>query len=237
MAFVAAGGTRRGRRLWRSTLRTDCTPVLGSRSCCRTHCAHFVRCVQIAAASQFTKRALRADLEPRLAGRAGPGGPAVRQAQTVLRTVCVRAHLLVATDSAPAGYPLPRSHRCGFSWGKQRRCSKGAFGQVAARLWSAEKRRARGLARSASCQLTRRRCLNGANEESAVSSATGPRDRASQGSRCAAPTAPAKRCSLPERAFAAQTVARPSIERRTRVTQPMQAMQTHHLSGMSTLLK
>jgi hypothetical protein len=52
--------------LWRSMLRIDCTVVLGPRSCRRTHCAHFVRCVQTPAARQMTKRAARADLGPPL---------------------------------------------------------------------------------------------------------------------------------------------------------------------------
>jgi len=56
--------------------------------------------------------------------------------------------------------------------------------------------------------LTRRRCPNAATAGSEVSSATGPRDRASQGSRRAAPTAEAKRRSLPERAFAAPNATR-----------------------------
>ena len=78
-----------------------------------------------------------------------------------------------------------------------------ASGQVAERLWGAEQRRARGLARSASCDLTRRGCLSAVSKANVASSATGPRDRAAQGSRCAAPAAPAKRSSLPGRAFAA----------------------------------
>ena len=63
------------------------------------------------------------------------------------------------------------------------RSCKGAFGQAAVRLWGAEQRRARGLARSASCHLTRRICLNAAHAVRVVSYATGPRDRAAQGSR------------------------------------------------------
>ena len=81
---VAAGATRRGLMLWRSALRTDCTAVLGPRSCRRIHCAHFVRCVQTTAASQMLTRAARADLEPAL---------------------------LVATEFAPAGWRLPLKQR------------------------------------------------------------------------------------------------------------------------------
>ena len=81
--------------------------------------------------------------------------------------------------------------------------SKGASGQAGARLWGAEKRSARGPARSANRHLTRRSCLSGVSAANAVSSATWPRVRASQGSLRTAQTAPAKRSGLPGRAFAA----------------------------------
>ncbi len=178
--------------------------ALGSRR--TTHFARFALCVQTGAASQFTKRASHADPRPGLAGRAGPAGPAVRKAQAVRWTACVRAHLLVATEIAPAGHRPPRGNACGSCREQRPRPSKGAFGQDGARLWGAEKRRARGLARSASCPLTRRGCPNAANAVSEVSSATGPRGRASQGRRRAAPTAPVKRHGLPGRAFAAPVV-------------------------------
>ena len=51
---------------------------------------------------------------------------------------------------------------------------KGTYGQAAARLRGAEKRRARGRARSALRKLTRRTCSNAANEVRVVSCATGP---------------------------------------------------------------
>ena len=54
---------------------------------------------------------------------------------------------------------------------------------VAARLLSAEERRARGRARGALRHLTRRGCPNVVSAANAVSSATRPRDRAPQGSR------------------------------------------------------
>jgi hypothetical protein len=50
--------------------------------------------------------------------------------------------------------------------------------------------------------------LNAASKASEVSSAAGPQDRAAQGSRSEAQTAPAKRCGLPERTFAAPIVVR-----------------------------
>jgi len=48
---------------------------------------------------RWTKRAARAATSPGLAGRAGPWGPAVRKAQAVHWTACVRAHLLGAPEA------------------------------------------------------------------------------------------------------------------------------------------
>jgi len=56
---IAARAAHRALIRWRSPLRCDCTALLGPGSRRRTHCAHFVRCVQTPAASQITKRALR----------------------------------------------------------------------------------------------------------------------------------------------------------------------------------
>jgi hypothetical protein len=117
LARVAAGGTRRGLVLWRSALRSDCTPMLTPRSRRRTLYARFARCVQTVAPRWLTKRAARADL-----------GPA----------------LLVATEVAPTGYHLPRGNRVGSSTDPPTLPRKGVPGQAGARLWSAEKRRARG---------------------------------------------------------------------------------------------
>ena len=177
----ASGGARRGLMLWRSALRSDCTVLLGPGSRRRTRyvrCAHFA---QTAAASQMWMRAARA--EP---------GPV----------------LLVATEIAPTGHRLPR-------------CTSGSFcvrqPGVAAKARSGRLQRASGApssaglaapARSADQQLTRRGCLNAASKASVVSSAAGPEDRAAQGSRSEAQTAPAKRCGLSERAFAAPTLKR-----------------------------
>ena len=69
--------------LGRSARCADSAAVLVPSSRRRTHCAHCVRSVQTAAASQFTKRAARAEL----------GTP-----------------LLVAPEIAPAGHRLPRNH-------------------------------------------------------------------------------------------------------------------------------
>ena len=167
--------------LWRSSLRVDCTAVLGPRSCGRTRYVRCAHCTQTAAASQLTKRAARADLEPAL---------------------------LVATEIAARRVPPAALAPVRFSTNKQRRASKGACGQAGARLWSAEKRRARGRARSAHHQLTCRSLFERSERSERSEFGDGPRDRASQGSRRAAQTAPAKRVSLPTRAFAAPGNAR-----------------------------
>ena len=177
---VAARPARWALMRWRSPLRVDCTALLGPGSRRRTHCAHFVRCVQTAAASQMTRRA-------------GARRP---------RPCAARRHPNRAQRSSLAAKSTGFGVRCQHL----RRVCKVGFGQAAARLWSAEKRRACGRARSALRHLTRRGCLNGMSAANAVSSATGPRDRASQGSRRAATTAPAKRGGLSGPRFAAQTV-------------------------------
>ena len=63
-----------------------------------------------------------------------------------------------------------------------------------------------GAARASALRdLTRCVCPSAANAVSVASYATGPQDRAPQGSRSAAKTASIKRCRLPGRAFAAPT--------------------------------
>ncbi len=191
--------------LWRSALRADSAVVLGLQSRRRTRFVRFALCAQTTATSQSTKRAARADWSP---------------------------PLLAATEIAPTGHRPPRC-TSGCSRFDPHQCpSKGAFGQDAQRLWGAEKvstgasgpgdrlrlangradwpgaackDRARGLARSANRPLTRRGCPNAVSE---VSSATGPRGRASQGSLSEAKTTPVKRSGLPGRAFAAPELAR-----------------------------
>ena len=70
-----------------------------------THYAPCGRCVQTVATKSEARGALRAlAMGPGLAGRVGPGGPTVREAQTVPRTVCVHAHLL---DTSQAHRVLP----------------------------------------------------------------------------------------------------------------------------------
>ncbi len=125
----AAGGARQGLMLWRSSLRCDSTAMLALGSRRTTHFARFALCVQTGAASQSTKRASHADRGPGLAGRAGPGGPAVRKAQAVRWTACVRAHLLVATEIAPTGHRPPRCNARGSCREQRPRPSRGAFGQ------------------------------------------------------------------------------------------------------------
>jgi len=101
-------------------------------------------------------------------------------------------------------------------------CRKGGLGLDAARTRGAEKRRARGLARSASCELTHRGCLSAESEANEASSAMGPRERASQGSRRAATTAEHKRRSQAKPAFAwgpsKQASEKHQTDRRTNVS-------------------
>jgi hypothetical protein len=177
----ASGGARRGLMLWRSALRSDSTALLGPGSRRRTRyvrCAHFA---QTAAASQMWMRAARA--EP---------GPV----------------LLVATEIAPTGHRLPR-------------CTSGSFcGRqpgVAAKARSGRLQRASGApssaglatpARSADQPLTCRRLFERSERSERSEFGGGPQDRAAQGSQSEAQTAPAKRCGLSERAFAAPTLKR-----------------------------
>ena len=197
----AARAARPGLAVWRSALCADFAAVLGLGSRRRTHYAPWGRFVQTAAASQITKRALRAD---------------------------PRAALLAATEIAPSEQRLPRGSGSALGTGVVRDRSsvlragpqkwaprlaktkplakpsrKGLCGWVAARLCGAEKRSSCGLARSANRELTRRGCLNEAPPRRVVSSATGPQVRASQGSRSAAKAATVKRCGPPAQAFAA----------------------------------
>ncbi len=135
----------------------------------------------------------------------------------------------------PRRAPPAALQRCGSCREQRPRPSKGAFGQDAQRLWGTEKvspgasgpgdrlrlangradwpgaackARARGLARSASCQLTRRGCPNVSERSERSEFATGPRERASQGSPSAAKTAPVKRSGLPGRPCRAEFAGR-----------------------------
>ena len=73
--------------------------------------------------------------------------------------------LLVAPEIAPARHHPPRASTgiC-LSAKHQQRLSKGALGQVAARLFGAEERKASGGARSALQPLTRRRLSERSDE-------------------------------------------------------------------------
>ena len=142
---VAPGAARRGLRLGRSALCADCAAMLGPGSRRETRFVHFVHCARTVATSQITKRAARAD-----------PGPA----------------LLAAPHFAPGGQRLARGSACGTrSSACHRRFSKGGSGQAGARLGGAEHRSARGGARSALRDLTRRSCPNAVSEANEVSSA------------------------------------------------------------------
>ena len=74
------------------------------------------------------------------------------------------------------------------------------------------------LARSATRLLTRRACLSAVSAANAASSRRGPRDRAPQGSRSEAQTAPATRRGLPASGFVAPADARTDSGPRTSAT-------------------
>ena len=160
--------------------------TLGSRRITSsTRCA---RCGRTDAASQMTKRAgTRADPRAGLAGRAGPGGPAVRKAQTVPRTGCVPAHLL-AVSYSPRHWPARSLAETVVHLVRRtsRWCPQGRAWAAAGR--ACEATRSAGLGARARTralrELTRCRCLTTTSVASGGSSATGPRGRAPQCSRC-----------------------------------------------------
>jgi hypothetical protein len=131
--------------------------------------------VQTTATSQMLTRAAREAASPGLAGRAGPWGPAVRKAQTVPRTVCVPAHLLGAPEARRG--PPERAFADGWCLvfvGKEQPVAARQAMPGGGDFWGDEQRRPGVGARSAHPHLTRRGCLNGANEVSKVSSAARP---------------------------------------------------------------
>ncbi len=140
----------------------------------RTHFAHCVRCVRTSATSQLTIRASCGATSPGLAGRAGPVGPAVRKAQAVHRTACLRVHLLGTPEALRV---LPER-----AFGGTRALFATRTTSVAARravpgggdFCGDEKRRPGVGVRSTLRCLTRRSCLNGVSAANAVSSATRP---------------------------------------------------------------
>ena len=164
----------RSSSLVRAALRFACPAVRGLVARRRTYFAHCVRCIQTAATRQSLKRAARAATSPGLAGRAGPAGPAVRKAQTVHRTVCVRAHLLGAPEARHVLHtPAFADSAVVFGRNTTQRAARRA---VPGRgdLWGGEERSAEVGARSAIRDLTRRGCLSAAPEGRVASSATRP---------------------------------------------------------------
>ncbi|MCY7305710.1 MAG: hypothetical protein LH632_06085, partial [Rhodoferax sp.] len=83
--------------------------------------------------------------------------------------------LLAAPEIAPARHRFPRGGVAGVCYVPeyQELPCKGAWALGAVRLWSAEKHRACGLARSAIRKHFRRACLNAVRAAHAVSCATG----------------------------------------------------------------
>jgi len=140
----------RGASLRRSPLRCDCPAVLGLVARRSTHCVRCALSAQTTATSQLWMRAARAATSPVLLG-----------ASEARRNLPARA--FAATVEALATNTTTRGLR-----GKG--CPLGA-------IWVATSSTGPGSARAQRVlrELTRRGCLNAANEVSAVSSATRPR--------------------------------------------------------------
>ena len=196
---VAAGSARRRLMLRRSTLRADCAALLGPRSRRRTRFAHCVRCARTASTSQMTKRVLRTR-RPRACAarrrrnrprRAPPAASATARGSRPGRKARLQHH---------ASPRAVRREACPL-----RRHSEGGRGRVAARVCGAEKRMARGRARSALRGLTRRICPSAANEVSVASYAAGRETEHRRAVGATAPTAEASRRRPSATAFAAPT--------------------------------
>jgi len=139
----------RGASLRRSPLRVDCPAVLGLVARRSTHCVRYALCAQTNATSQLLMRAARAATSPVLLG-----------ASQARRNLPARA--FADTAAVFAANTTTRGLR-----GKG--CPLGA-------IWVATSSAGPGSARASAPQrLTRRGCLNAANEVSAVSSAARPR--------------------------------------------------------------
>jgi hypothetical protein len=137
----------------------------------------------------------------RLAGRAGHRGPALRQAQTVPRTVCVRAQLHKSplpgdTCRSSTTEVFARHATIGSAKAcpgrRQRACESLRSGGFLAARFSA--------LRALTCRILFER-----SERSEL--CDGPKARAPQGSRSEAQTASPKRCRLPGRTFAEPSAA------------------------------
>jgi hypothetical protein len=137
-----------------------------------TRLDRFAHCAQTNAPSQMTTRAAREAASPGLAGRAGPGGPAVRKAQAVPRTVCVPAHLLSAPEARCSLPERAFAHTTVVFWSKT---TTGAARQAVpggGDFCGDEERKRSVGARSALRELTRRSCLSAVSEANEASSAT-----------------------------------------------------------------
>ncbi len=190
--------------LGRSAPYADFAAVLGLGSRRTTRYVRCAHCARTTAASQSTKRAARADPSPVLlaAPQIAPAGHRLPRSPTAVVCVCNPPSNLQRRDRV--GGSAPAGRRGGEPRHKR---SKGPFvpgerpGLLARRglqgqgLWPARASAPRQL----TCRtLSERRERDAARR--VVRRATRP---APQGSRCAAPTAPPKRCRLPGCGFAA----------------------------------
>ncbi len=184
----------RGRHCVPTSLALQAAPALGSRPLTRRSrsagsaasglacsvlqpAAELTSLTSFAAFKQSRRVSLRGALaraaaSPGLAGRAGPGGPAVRKAQAVPRTACVHAHLLGAPQARRglSGHAFAGAFVVRYEREEPSRRAVPAGGD----LRGGEDRRTGVGARSALRRLTRRNCLSAVSEANAASSATRP---------------------------------------------------------------
>jgi hypothetical protein len=138
-----------------------------------------------------------------------------------------------AAPTRPAHTPpgaLPATILVFDEWGATIRCRPEGSTAVG-RLCAAEKRRERGRARTRALRhLTRRRCLSAESAANVASYATGPRYRASQGTRSAAEG----KHSEPRRRTALGPAPQPERHALNDHDQPQTAKPRHHDRGIAT---
>jgi len=101
----AAGGIRRGLMVGRSSLRDDCTPVLGPGSCRQTHYAHCVRSVQTDGD--------KSDHEARCARRPQSCAPRRPTNRPPAGTACREVQRRLSASKGTTVVAMSRAGRCG----------------------------------------------------------------------------------------------------------------------------
>ena len=107
----AAGGTRSGLLLWRSALRADSAAMLAPGSRRETRFTHCVRSARTVAASQKTKRALRARRPRRCASRRPTSRPPRAPPTAQQRSCCSTTHATVVPAKPRVGVRRRRHMR------------------------------------------------------------------------------------------------------------------------------